>query len=104
LSGRWCLGRVVILAATASTEYEKRKNYSRYANLSPQHGEKTSAKASTPPSLAVVESTHERAKGFGHHTIVTSSTFAALASALSRSLHVAVDPQPARRVHGGCIN
>lgn len=35
---------------------------------------------------------------------MTSSTFAALAAALSRSLRVAVDPQPARRVQGGCIN
>jgi fructosamine-3-kinase len=35
---------------------------------------------------------------------MSSSRFAALASALSRNLQVAVDAQPARRVHGGCIN
>jgi protein-ribulosamine 3-kinase len=35
---------------------------------------------------------------------VTSSRFAAVASALARSLHAAVDSQPARRVQGGCIN
>jgi protein-ribulosamine 3-kinase len=71
--------------------------------LSPQHGKKTSAKRHAAVA-AVDESTRDRVKGFGHPTHVTSSAFAAIASGLSHSLRVAVDPEPARRVQGGCIN
>lgn len=60
-----------------------------------------------PPTLAAENKLTRvlKVSGFWHHARVSrSAILAAVGAELARALQVPVEPQPASRVHGGCIN